>query len=122
LWGILYLIILWLAEFNSDKISPGFAFCVYFYIVINHYMIHDRYSRWKESESEFDREFCYQWRPNTLFYFILFWVGLKFGNTIELIFLMTIAYALELWDRRFITSDIKQDMILKELKRFTKLN
>lgn len=116
LWFALFCLILLLTNYSEEKVSLTLVIAGYIFILVNFYTIKNNYKNWQESESEFNKRFCEQWRPNILGYLFVFVVGLLYLNSFEFIIAIVFAYCMELWDRRFITNDIKQDMILEKLK------
>lgn len=49
-------------------------------------------------------------------YIFMYGIGLKYCDSLGLMACVGIAYCMDLWERRYLTNDIKQSMILEKLK------
>lgn len=116
LWLILFGAILFFTNYTEEKIPFYIVFCAYIFLVTNYYSLKNNYKIWQESESEFYKRFCEKWHPTILGYLFVFAFGIMYFDLFQFILFMFIAYCMELWDRRFITNEIKQDLILEKLK------
>lgn len=120
-WGALYLFLDITSSHNSeygDRLNYWLTIGIFIYIILFHKAEKENYKSWQSQAKydEFHKIFCDLWKPSITNYLIAFWFGLKFCNNFEFVILMIIIRSLSLWDRRFITNDIKQDIILKRLK------
>lgn len=122
-WGILFGLICMLASYNTydSKVDLWIAILIYIWTTLSHKCNKINYKTWQEKAKtdDFYNYFCSEWKPHVSGYLVAFWFGLKFCNNFEFIIIMIMSYCLDLWDRRYITQNIKQDMILKKLKRLT---
>ena len=119
-WIFLLIILCLLAGYNTydNNISIGLVIFCYIFIIITYRGEIKSFKDWQQlaEKNEFYQKFCNQWQPHILGYLFVFWIGLKFCNNFEFIALILFSYCFNIWDRRYITHDIKHDMILKKLQ------
>ena len=118
-WAILLFVICLAADYEqfSEKISIWFVIFM-FTLIVNFYLCDIKnYKLYKSNikKNEVDKRFYELWKPNILLSLILFWLGLRFGNVLSFLGCISVAWFIELWEKRFIISDIKQDLILEKL-------
>lgn len=116
-WLILLGAILFFTNYSDEKIPLFIVLCAYIFILLNFYNSKDRYNDWQNSEAEFYKRFCKSWHPTIVGYLFVFVFGIIYFDLFQFLLFMFLTYCTELWDRRFITADIKQDLILEELKK-----
>lgn len=119
-WLVLLGIIFIITSYDDygNKPSIWLVFAFYIGIISQHYTDDNNYKNWLERSQydEFYNRFCEQYQPHIIGYIIMFAIGLKYCNTWGFIVCVLLPYFIDLWDRRYITNNIKQDMILERLK------
>lgn len=121
-WAILFAILCLLASYDfyyNDNINGWLVISIYIWVILSHRSDKVNYKAWQEKAkySEFDKRFCELWRPSLIGYLFAFWIGLKFCNNFEFILIMLTANCYDLWTRRYLTNNIKNDLILEELQK-----
>lgn len=118
-WLGLFVLLLIIRAYNDKE--PDFSTVTAFYIVfiIHYYKLKSDYSYWQSlaASDEFYERFCKRYYPNVFGYIFAFTIGLRFFNIIGIAVCLILTYLYDLWERRFITADIKQDIILEKLAR-----
>ena len=119
-WLFLLGVLEFIASFNNNDNACGYTLGVFIFILADYLQIKKDYSTWQElgKEDAFNKRFCEQWNPNTPFVWsvIILLFAVKILNGWGFFIFIAIYHFMNLWDRRFITSDIKQDLILEKLK------
>lgn len=120
-WLVLLGVILIVTSYDGYENKPNICAVLglYILIVVQHYTDDLNYENWlqKAEYDEFYKRFCEQYHPHIIGYFIMYIIGLLCCNTIGFIACVFFCYIIDLWERRFITADIKQDMILENFKK-----
>ena len=124
---VLFVLLCFLASYDfyyDNKIESWLVIWFYIWFLVIHKSDKINYKSWQEKAkyNEFEKIFCDLWKPPLIGYLFAFWIGLKFCNNFEFILIMFIANCYDLWTRRYLTNDIKQDLILKELEKYNKNN
>ena len=119
---IVFKIICISASYDSyDESAIPFWVVVLFYIglIINHIGIKQLYKNWEQQAeyNEFQKRFCQEYKPKIFDDLICFWLGLKFFNTPLFICLIFALCINDTWNRRYITNNIKHDLILEKLNK-----
>ena len=115
---ILFCIVTFL--FNEDfKLSVGWYIFGFLYTLNYYYTAKTNYKSWL-SRAEYDifyNNFCKQYSVPFFYLYVVLWFANRFCNNGG-IYLLVIysATLLDLWERRYLTNDIKQDMILRRLE------
>ena len=107
------------SNYLEEKIPFWLVVIVYLGIIINYYLAKQNYKSWQSlaANSEFEKRFCEAWRPHIIDFLIVFFVSLKFCDAFGFIVLNCLCYMVEIWDRRYLTTTIKQDLILEKLNK-----
>ena len=119
---ILFVILCLLSSYDfydNSRLNGWLVVWFYLWVIMIHKDNKINYKSWQDKGkySEFDKRFCELWQPSIIGFLFCFWIGLKFCNNFEFILIMFIPYCYDLWTRRYLTTDIKQDLILKELQK-----
>lgn len=121
LWFVLFVVIyIFLFDKYDSKISEAMFLGVYIAILIFYYLNKKNYENWKNfaEYDKFHKLFCKRYKPSIIGNLIIFCVCVKFCNSIQLfVFSFLLPLILDTWDRRYITQDIKLDMILEKLNK-----
>lgn len=123
-YGVIYLVgisILY-SSYNEIQVSQGILTTAFLAMLYYQKSTESHYKYWESMiDSDFYYNFTKSYKPPILLpQLILLFVIAKYcsNGTFILCFLAMFTY--DLWDRRYITHDIKHDMILKELKKLNK--
>ena len=119
-WLLLFVVISLFAPYEN-KIDVWLVFAVYIFTIINHYNLSKNYKDWEEQAeyNEFYKRFCNVWKPWNIqaANLIMFFICLKLFDTVGFVICVLIPYLYDIWGRRFITTDIKQNLILEKLNK-----
>lgn len=121
MWLVLLMLIFLIFSYDYEKPDFWAVVSIYMWIIINHYIEENNYKNWQMQAEcdEFYQIFCQRWQPHIIInLLVIFGLALKFCDTFGLIIGIIFVYFVDLWNRQFITSDIKQDLILSKLKKY----
>ena len=115
-WALLFGIILIFSEPEIEKPLWIIA-TIYITLIINFVIDNKNYREWQKTPNvnSFNRRFCTEWHPSIFGKLVVFWFALKYFDLFGFIISFLFVYCMDLWDRRYITNNIKNDMILEEL-------
>ena len=118
-WLGLFVLLLIIRAYNEKEPDFYMVTALYTIIIIEYYRLKSDYSYWQllAESDEFHERFCKRYSPNILGNIFVFAIGLRFFNIIGVVVCVILPYLYDLWERRFITADIKQDIILEKLTR-----
>lgn len=129
IWEIIYYSIIYLVgisfvydSYTTVQVSQGLLAFALLFTLVQHKSIKEQYKIW-ESMQDDDFYYCFtkSYKPLLLLpQLILLFILAKFCSVGAFIILFVAMYTYDLWDRRYITHDIKHDMILKELKKINR--
>lgn len=114
--------------YNEIQVSQGLLTIAFILILYNHKTLKNEYKNWESMINEkFYSRFMRSYKlPILLPQLVFLFVIAKYCTTGTFIILLIILFFYELWDRRYIGYNIKQDMILELLDnrkdRYEKIN
>lgn len=121
IWGIVYFIGITSLHENYDfKATQEVVTFLFFGILYISWQSNKNYKNWlmRAEQEEFYEKFTVHYKPIEKFWAIIFlFIFAHYCNNFELILMFIIWISYDLYERRFLTNDIKQDLILKELKK-----
>lgn len=120
-WLILFAIICYVASYdsNSDNAIPFWLVGgLYFALILNYFSLKRSYENWKyyAKDDEFYKCFCQEYSPRIFEDLLCFCLALKYFDTSMFICFIFALCLKDIWDRRYITNNIKHDLILAKLK------
>ena len=117
-WAVLFVIILSLAEPN-EEIPFWIITTLYIALIINLITDNSNYKSWQQQakNNDFYNRFCSEWHPSIFWKLFVFWFALKYFEFAGFVSAYLFVYCMDLWDRRYITHNIKHDLILEELSK-----
>lgn len=123
-WLLVLGVLLLIASYNDHDNAAACAFSVYVMLFLLYCSKIRPYKNWVQMAEydEFYKKFTEQYNPES---FIVYGIlGLmiisKFFNAWGFIVYLIVSEAYDLWDRRYITTNIKQDLILGKLEKLEK--
>lgn len=122
-YGVIYLIGVTLVYGGSKDVDvPQFLlFIVLTGLLTQHKTLKQDYKYWESiaPDDEFYRSFIKRYKVVPLLPIIVaFFIFAHYCSIGTFIILYVVATAYDLWDRRYITNDIKHDMILRKLNKY----
>lgn len=123
-YGVIYLVgisILY-SSYNEIQVSQGILTTAFLAMLYYHKSTESHYKYWESMiDSDFYYNFTKNYKPPILLpQLILLFVIAKYCSNGAFILCFLAMFTYDLWDRRYVTHDIKHDMILQELKKFNK--
>lgn len=119
-WLLVLGVLLLIASYNDHDSAILCTFGVYVCILSSYYGNKLAYKEWKNMAEydEFYKRFTVRCNPlSWVFYGILgLMIFAKFFNCWGFVIYFIVFNAYDLWDRRYNTTDIKQDLILEKLE------
>ncbi len=107
--------------YNEDfKLNTGWYIFGFLFTLLQYYSSKNSYKTWLLN-AEYDvfyNNFCKQYSVPFLMPFVVLWFANRFCDNGGIYFLIIYSFTLvDLWERRYLTNDIKQDMILRRLEK-----
>lgn len=121
IWTIIYFIgIITCDNIYNETVSQGLVTGLFILIIYISWMSNKDYKYWLEQAeyNEFQKRFTNQYKPiGKIFPIIWLFFFAHYCSNSELVLLYIIWVSYDLWERRYLTSNIKQDLILEKLKK-----
>lgn len=123
-YGIIYLIGISLVynSYTDIQVSQSLLTMAFIATLYYYKSIEGKYKLWESmTDSDFYFNFIRSYKPPLLLpQLIILFILAKYCSVGTFIILFIAMYSYDLWDRRYITHDIKHDMILQELKKLNR--